>query len=121
MDSRGGLTAQVAAEDFPAQARVTDWREFCGRGIRKRASEALTGGGEEFSSQAKLIALPGLGLVQGSSSAACFDRPAHMIDDDSFALAASLEGTFNVSVGDRTCTVKTGGAVLMGGGYGGAC
>src|SRR5262245_219871 len=115
----GILTAQFSTEDFPAKERMSAWREFFGRGMLK--VEIQPQPHEEFRARVKLTALPDLGLVGGRASAARFDRPAHMIDSDDLVLAVALAGEFDFGAGNRTGTVKSGGAVLMSGGDTGYC
>ena len=109
-------TLQFSTDMFPERERIAAWRDFFGRGIIKVDIEPMGG---EFRSNATLRALPGLGIITGSLVGMRFERPEHLIDDDTVGFSIVLAGESRFSACGRETVVGTGDAIMMGAGEGG--
>ena len=110
------MNLTFSTEDLPARDRISIWREVYARTIVKADTRPTVEG--PFRCDARLCALPGLGIASMAISPSHVRRTRELIaadGNDDFVFVVSTDGTAVVSQVDREVTVGTGAAVLLSG------
>jgi AraC-like DNA-binding protein len=79
-----------STDQFAGRDQVCAWREIIGRSVCKVEIEPASVDG--FASQARIRALPGLGVISATASALTYRRPSHLINNDDVILTVSAMG-----------------------------
>jgi AraC-like DNA-binding protein len=102
---------RFSTDMFPERERVAAWRDFFGLGLLRVEIDPMGGA---FHSDATLRALPGLGVVAGTSVGMRFNRARHLIDNDDALFVICFDGESRYSGCGRETVIRGGDAIMMG-------
>jgi AraC-like DNA-binding protein len=110
-----GRIIHLSTDDIPEQDRVAVWREHYGR-IMLRA-DIEPAGDAPFSARNRWLSLPGLQLLDGSSSPMMIARRRqHLADgNDDVVVAINRTGSVAVEAGGQEQTLREGEAIVLSG------
>ena len=104
-------TYQFSAAEISERERLSAWREIFGRTVVSLDIDPL--GDAPFHSEATVCALPGLGVLFGTTSAVALHHARALISDGDLSFMVAPQGTWTASQLGRAAQLSSGDGVLM--------